>query len=136
MKKPIPFDFVLEELATLRPYTKLMFGCTSVYVGEKIVLILRLKEGDGDNGIWLATTPEHHASLARDFPSMRSIQLFGPGPTGWQVLPADAADFEESAFRVCELIRRGDVRIGKVPKARRPRAKKKAKAPVKKKKKR
>jgi len=49
---------------------------------------------------------------------MRSIQVFGDKPSGWQVLPADAEDFEESAMRVCELILAGDARIGKVPKAK------------------
>jgi hypothetical protein len=135
MPKPIPFDFVLEELAPAKPYTKLMFGCTSIYVGEKIVLILRRKDdSDPDNGLWLATTPEHHESLRADFPSMRSIALFGPGPTGWQVLPLDAPDFEEAAFRACALILKGDPRIGKVPKGRKPRgkaAKPKAKAKAK-----
>ncbi len=49
---------------------------------------------------------------------MRSIQLFGKEVTGWQVLPADAADFEEAAMRACELILARDPRIGKVPKSR------------------
>jgi hypothetical protein len=50
--------------------------------------------------------------------------------TGWQVLPADAADFEEAALRACELIVAGDPRIGKVPGTRRtsrPKAGKKEK---------
>jgi hypothetical protein len=50
---------------------------------------------------------------------MRSIQLLGKKITGWQVLPADAPDFEEAALRACELIAAGDRRIGKVPGARR-----------------
>lgn len=94
-----------------------MFGCLALYSGEKIVLILREKEeGTEDNGLWLATTPEHHASLKKDFPSMRSIALFGPGPTGWQVLPSNDDGFEEAALKACKLVLRGDSRIGKVPK--------------------
>jgi hypothetical protein len=97
-----------------------MFGCLAVYVGEKIVLILRDKrEGTADNGVWLATTAEHHESLRREFPNMRSIQIFGRKVTGWQVLPADAADFEEAALHACDLILAGDARIGKIPKERR-----------------
>jgi len=119
MKKPVPFDFVLSELEDLSPYTKPMFGCTGVYVGEKIVFILRQKGNPlPDDGVWLATTGEHHQSLQRDFPSMRSIELFGPGPTGWQVLPEDAEDFEESVLRACQMIRENDPRIGKIPKSR------------------
>lgn len=130
-KKPIPFDFVLEELSSLNPRTNPMFGCTAIYVGEKIIFILRKKEGGPteDNGIWLATTGEHHESLKKDFPHMRSIAVFGPGPTGWQVLPEDAADFEESVFRVCEFVKNQDPRIGKVPKAKLRRGKRKEPRP-------
>jgi hypothetical protein len=97
-----------------------MFGCTAVYVKEKIVLILRNRlDGTADNGVWLATTEEHHASLRREFPNMRSIQVLGQEVTGWQVLPVDSRDFEEAALRACELVLKGDPRIGKVPGARR-----------------
>ena len=93
-----------------------MFGCLAVYVGEKIVLILRDKSSyPADNGVWLATTPEHHAGLRHDFPNMRSIQLLGGKITGWQVLPADSKNFESDALRACELVLAGDPRIGKVP---------------------
>jgi hypothetical protein len=97
-----------------------MFGCVAVYVGERIVLVLRDKlTYPRDNGVWLATTPEHHESLRRDFPNMRSIQLLGKEVTGWQVLPVDAPDFEQASLRACEFIVAGDSRIGKVPGARR-----------------
>ena len=119
-RKVIPYEFVLDAIAHLSPRTNPMFGCLAIYVGEKIVLILRDKAGTtADNGVWLATTQEHHESLRREFPNMRSIQVFGKEVTGWQVLPADASDFEEAALRACELVAVGDPRIGKVPGARR-----------------
>lgn len=119
-RKAVPHEFVLEALAPLAPRTNPMFGCLAVYVGEKIVLILRDKRDRmADNGVWLATTEEHHESLRRDFPHMRSIGVLGKKVTGWQVLPADAPDFEEAALRACELVLAGDQRIGKVPGARR-----------------
>jgi len=101
-----------------------MFGSLAIYVGDKIVLVLRDRKNDPDNGVWLATTEEHHRSLRREFPSMRSISILGGAVTGWQVLPADAADFEEAALHACELVVTGDPRIGKVPKPRPVRAKK------------
>jgi hypothetical protein len=123
-KKAVPHEFVLEALGELSPSTRLMFGCTAVYVREKIVVILRDRRGgDADNGVWLATTEEHHESLRVEFPHMRSIAVFGKKVTGWQVLAADAPDFEESALRACELIAARDPRIGKVPKPKK-RAKK------------
>src|SRR5262249_21294422 len=42
-RKRVPHEFVLEALAELEPRTNPMFGCLAVYVGEKIVLILRDK---------------------------------------------------------------------------------------------
>jgi hypothetical protein len=88
----------------------------AVYVQDKIVLILRDKrDGTADNGVWLATPEEYHQSLRREFPNMRSIQVFGKKVTAWQLLPADAKDFEEAALRACELVLAGDPRIGKVP---------------------
>jgi hypothetical protein len=132
-KKAPPFEFVLDELTSLEPYTRPMFGCTSVYVGDKIVLILRERESSPrDNGIWLATVTEHHESLRKDFPKMRSIEVFGVGETGWQVLPVDDPGFEEMALLACRLIREGDSRIGKVPKSKKPkrRAPEKRKATV------
>ncbi len=121
----IPFDFVLEALAPLSPTTRLMFGCTAVYVGERIVFALRKKQGDAhDSGVWVATTEAHHASLREALPSLRSISVFGVGVTGWQNLPETADDFEESALRACALVRAGDPRIGKVPAKKRVAAKK------------
>ena len=118
-RKPIPHAFVLDAISALSPYTRPMFGCLAIYVKDKIVLILRDKpKSTADNGVWLATTKEHHDSLRREFPNMRSIQVLGKGVTGWQVLPADAPDFESAALRACELVQAGDLRIGKVPGAK------------------
>jgi hypothetical protein len=119
-RKAVPHEFVLDAIASLSPRTRPMFGCLAVYVKEKIALVLRDKlKNTADNGVWLATTDEHHESLRREFPNMRSITVLGKAVTGWQVLPADARDFEEAALRACELIAAGDPRIGKVPGTRR-----------------
>jgi hypothetical protein len=116
--KKIPFEFVLETLARANPRIKPMFGCQAIYIEEKIVLILRKrKDYEDDNGVWVATAKEHHASLKKDLPSLRSIRLLGR-VTAWQNLPCQADDFEESVMKACEFILKGDVRIGKVPKTR------------------
>jgi hypothetical protein len=121
--KKHPFDFVLDELSEIVPHTRPMFGCTAVYVDDKIVFLLRHRPiSPRDNGVRVATTREHHASLRTELPCMRSIAYFGSGVTGWQVLPAEAADFEACALRACALVRAKDPRIGKVPAARRRRA--------------
>jgi hypothetical protein len=120
LRKPVPHEFVLEALEAASPVTRLMFGCVAVYIGPKIVFVLRDRKPDNpDNGVWLATTEPHHESLRGEFPGMRSITVLGTGTTGWQLLPADAPDFEETALRACELVLARDVRIGKIPKPKR-----------------
>jgi len=112
----VPHAFVLDALEPVSPVTRRMFGCLAVYVRDQIALILRdHHDHPADNGVWLATSAEHHDSLRREFPNMRSIQLFGTPVTSWQVLPLDAPDFEESAMRACELVLARDPRIGRVP---------------------
>src|ERR1700746_2214110 len=126
-RKPIPHAFVLDAISALSPYARPMFGCLAIYVEDKIVLILRDKvKSAADNGVWLATTQEHHQSLRREFPNMRSIEVLGKRVTGWQVLPVDAADFESAALRACELVLAGDLRIGKIPGARMSKSESKA----------
>jgi hypothetical protein len=119
MKTKIPFDFVLEKLDRVHPRVKPMFGCYAVYVGEKIVLILRQrKDHEDDNGVWIAAQREYHESLKREFPCMRSIHLLGTAETVWQNIPVDDDSFEELVLKACELIIKGDLRIGKIPKSK------------------
>jgi hypothetical protein len=129
MKKSssIPFSFVLDELDSLNPRTNPMFGCYGIYIGEKIVLAVRSKDSHtDDNGVWIATKPEHHEALKKIFPSMRSIYaLGGGGQTNWQIIPEQADDFEESVMKICSLIKKGDPRIGNIPKAKKKKAVKK-----------
>jgi hypothetical protein len=119
-KSAIPFAFVLENLSRLDFTVKAFFGCHSIYVGDKIVLTLRnKKEHPRDNGIWIATSVEHHTSLQKGFPSMRPIGVFG-NAGNWQILPMDADDFEESVNKVCELVLKNDPRIGRIPAKKKP----------------
>jgi hypothetical protein len=116
-RKAIPHAFVLEALSSLSPETRPMFGCFAVYIGPKIVLLLRDKiDRPADNGVWLITTKEHHQSLRHNFPNLRSMSIPGKGPPGWQLIPADSSDFEVSCMQACDLILGGDPRIGRVPK--------------------
>jgi hypothetical protein len=117
MKSKIPFEFVLEELDRLHPRVKAMFGCYAIYIGEKLALILRQRNDFiDDNGVWLAALHEHHASLKKEFPCMRSVRLLGSSESVWQNIPANDDDFEELVHKACSLILKGDVRIGKIPK--------------------
>ena len=121
MAAKVPFDFVVESLMPLHPRVKPMFGAFALYVGEKIMMILRKKESHEEaNGVWIATSSEHHVSLKKEFPNMCSVYLLSDGKaeTEWQMLPLSADDFESSVMKVCEFILKGDKRIGRVPKVR------------------
>ena len=107
---------------------KPMFGMWAIYLGEKILLILRQRENRPEtNGVWVATNSEHHKSLKTELPSLFSIAEYSDGTkeTEWQLLPVAADDFEASVGKVCELIARGDDRIGRIPKPRRSKGKNK-----------
>lgn len=117
MKSKIPFEFVLEALDRIQPRVKPMFGCYAIYAGEKLVLILRQRTDHGDdNGVWVAALHEHHESLKKDFPCMRSVRLLGPSESVWQNIPLEEDDFEELVLKACRFILKGDARIGKIPK--------------------
>jgi len=119
VKNNLPFPFFLEELASLRPTIKRMFGFTHVYLEDKLLFSLRdsLKQ-PGTNGIWLYTTTEHLESLAKEFPRLPRRQLWRSKKNAWIILASRLEDFEEYAFKACELILNGDRRIGRISRAR------------------
>ena len=115
VRKHDPFPFVLEELISIRPTIKRMFGFTNVYLDERLLFSLRdsVKQ-PGSNGMWLYTTTEHVESLGREFPQLPKRQLWRSGKNAWVVLASRLEDFEEYAFKACELILKGDQRIGRI----------------------
>lgn len=127
-KKLPPYDFILEELGDVVTSIKPMFGAFGLYRDHQILMILRKKEKyDTDTGLWLAVNDGHYDSIRKTIPELRDLEMFGPGPTSWQVLGEDLSNFEEVAFKICELIKKNDVRIGRTPKARLKKSNKKNK---------
>ena len=110
-----PFQFVLDELIAIRPVVRRMFGFTYVYLDNKLLLSLRESEKQRRfNGVWLYTLAENIESLRREFPSLPRRSFWRSGKNGWIILASTLDDFEEYAFRACELILRGDQRLGRV----------------------
>lgn len=115
VKKKVPFPFVLDELEPLRPVIKSRFGFTHIYFADRLLCSLRENpKQKGTNGLWIYTTTEHVDSLAREFPELSKRQLWRSGRKAWIVLASRLENFEEYAFRACELILNGDQRIGRV----------------------
>jgi hypothetical protein len=110
-----PFPFVLDELQRLRPTVKRAFGLTYVYLDEKLLCCLRDSEKlPATNGMWLFTTIEHVDSLGREFPDLPRRCLWRSGKNAWVILASRLEDFEEYAFKACELMLNGDQRIGRL----------------------
>ena len=121
MKAPqkIAFDFVIEQLYSRHPQVKPIFGAHGVYIGNKIICILREKESyPNDNGIWIASPTENHESLKELIPALRKIEMFGANAGDWLLIPSENEDFETYANAFCGLVLQGDLRIGKVSKAK------------------
>ena len=118
VKKSIPFPFVLEELAPLRPTIKRVFGFTYIYFDDKLLCALRASTKQANsNGMWIFTTTENIESLAKEFPQLSKRYLWRSGKNAWVILPSRLEDFEEYAFKACELMLDGDRRIGRLSRA-------------------
>src|SRR5476651_839047 len=115
MAKLMPYNFVFDYLPD-RVITKPMFGMYYIYLDKKLMLLLRKASKNLDlNGIWIATIKQHHQSLQIEVPALSDF-ILDTGEThdsGWRFLKEDDDDFETSAITICEMIARGDKRIGK-----------------------
>jgi hypothetical protein len=113
----IPFEFILDYLNPRKVRIKPMFGCFAVYVNNKIVFILReRKENAKLNGVWVASTKEHINSLSEILPAAdRNSKLVESKKSSgtWLLIPLKNVEFEASVLKACELISKGDERIGK-----------------------
>ena len=122
-KQKPPHPLVLEALAPLQPGVRRMFSGFAVYLGDRIVCMLREHtKSPRDNGVWLvlseATDPAD-PHLRREFPSIRSIGLLGNKIRHWLLIPSDSPDFEAEALHACDLLLRKDPRLGRIPESRR-----------------
>lgn len=114
-RRRVPFPFVLEELFPVRPTVKQIFGFTHIYLGERLVCSLRdSAKQPATNGMWLYTTVDQIESLSKEFPELPRRNLWRSGKNGWVILSSKLTVFEEYALRACELILRGDRRVGRV----------------------
>lgn len=128
-RKAIPFPFVIDELESLRPTIRSVFGFTHVYLEDKLLFSLRDSTTQtGSNGIWLYTTTEQADSLAREFTDLPRRQIWRSGKKAWIILASRLPEFEEHAFKACELILRGDRRIGRLSRRMSPISKREVKA--------
>ena len=122
-KRKPPHLFVLEALVTLNPEVRPMFSGFAVYLGDRLVFMLRdHAKSARDNGVWLVlseSTDPGDPGLRREFPSLRRIELLGNKIGHWLVIPSDSPDFEIESLHACDLLLRHDARLGRIPASRR-----------------
>ena len=112
-----PYDFILDYLPAGITLKK-MFGMNYIYIGKKIMLILRKRDNEADlNGIWVATSKKYHESLKKEIPELGAFSITGDERLGnWLLIPDNSDDFEAAGIKICELITHHDPRVGHVPK--------------------
>ncbi|RXR20380.1 hypothetical protein EQG63_00150 [Flavobacterium amnicola] len=114
VNKNIPFSFIFDYLISLDLKIKPMFGMWSIYVEDKIMLILRQRDKNPQsNGIWVATHKEFHQSLKKDISALTSI---ASEEKEWLLISEENKDFETSVRNLCNLMLNKDLRIGRIPK--------------------
>jgi hypothetical protein len=122
-KQKAPYAFVVEALMPLNPEVRRMFSGFAVYLGDRIVCMLRdHSKSPRDNGVWLVLsdgTSPTGPELRREFPSIRSIELLRKKIGHWLLIPSDSVSFETEALHACDLLLRHDPRFGRIPKSRR-----------------
>jgi len=122
-KQSPPHAFVLEALASLNPEVRRMFSGFAVYLGDRIVFMLRDHDkSPQDNGVWLVLsdgTNPADPKLCREFPSIRTIELLGNKIRHWLLIPSDSPTFETEALHACDLLLQRDPRLGRIPESRR-----------------
>ena len=118
-----PHAFVIETLAPLNPEVRRMFSGFAVYLGDRIVCMLRdHHKSPQDNGVWLVlseTANPADPKLRREFPSIRAIDMLGGKIHHWLLIPSDSPEFEREALHACDLLLRHDPRLGRIPDSRR-----------------
>lgn len=99
---------------------KSWFGGRTVTWHGRHYLVL-MAQGEPWQGVLVATSHEHHASLRAEFPAL------GPHPVlrKWLYLPEAAGTFERDARRLVQCVRACDPRLGILPSPRKKRRTKK-----------
>lgn len=114
MNYKVPYDFVLRYLYPVRPKIRKMLGCYALINENKILMLLRERENQPEfNGVFIATQPEHYDALSKDIHiSNMDVDIDGM-PHSYLFLSEDLDNFDEKVKKACELIKAGDLRIGK-----------------------
>lgn len=115
----IPYQFVLDHLGGADLVIKPMFGCYGIYANGKLCLfpldrerpLVRREAEPMQKGVYIATAAEFVDSLRSPF-SNAEFEILKQGKV-WIFVSKELAEFEDYVIAACELIAKGDQRIGR-----------------------
>lgn len=114
MNYELPYDFVLRALYPLRPKIKKMLGCYALMEDKRILMLLRERDNQPEfNGVFIATSPAYHAALQAEIHQSRMHFDLDGMADSWIFISEDLEDFQQKVMKACEMIKQGDIRIGK-----------------------
>lgn len=92
-----------------------MLGSYILELDKKILFLLRDKENQPEyNGVFVATQPQYYDALLQEIhASQMEVDIDGVVHS-WLFISEDLEDFEQKIKIACELIKAGDLRIGKI----------------------
>ena len=105
-------------------FTKRMFGGLAVYLFERqmLVLVEPTKSGRWDwHGVLVCTDYENQPSIQAEFPALVPHEVLRK----WLFVESTHVDFESTMEAVAKRVAGNDLRFGILPKARKPRARRK-----------
>lgn len=106
-------------------YFKKLFGGLSIYVFGRMVAFLSEHPGDSEwrgkkfkNEIWNGCLIPSHRDFHNDLLKLLKGTSIHPVITKWLYLPQSSANFEDSMFKLVELIKMRNELVGIVPNVR------------------
>ncbi|HNJ57838.1 MAG TPA: hypothetical protein PKG56_08265 [Chitinophagaceae bacterium] len=115
MKYHVPYNFILNYLYPLRPTIKKMLGGYTLQLNKKIFFFLRESDTNPEfNGVFVACIAEFFEELQAEIHTSKMEFDLDGSINSWIFISEDLPDFEQKVLIACNLIKDGDVRMGKI----------------------
>ncbi len=114
MTDTVPYDFVLQYLHPVKPRVVKMLGGFALKIDQKMIMFLRNRNNHPEfNGVFIATHPAFFSELQKEIHTSRMEFDLDGSYDSWIFISEDLDDFDAKVKTACELVKNGDMRIGK-----------------------
>ncbi len=114
MKYTIPFNFILQLVYPVRPKVVKMLGGYALYQNKRLLFFLRERSTEIEfNGVFVATQPQFYVELQKEIHHSKMEFDLDGSKDSWIFISEDLDDFQDKVLKACELVKKGDMRIGK-----------------------